>query len=42
MSRIAEVKTIAAKGKLREKKNCKHITPMLIALTMMGIWKVGV
>jgi hypothetical protein len=42
MSSTTKVKTIAAKGRLGEKRNCKHITPLLLALTMMGIWKVKV
>jgi hypothetical protein len=42
MSKTTKVKTIAAKGKLGEKRNCMHITTMLISLTMMGIWKARV
>jgi hypothetical protein len=36
------VKTIAAKGRLDEKRNYKHIIPMPTTLTMMGIWNVRV
>jgi hypothetical protein len=38
----AKVKTTAAKGRLGEKRNYKHITPVLTALTMMGVWNVRV
>jgi hypothetical protein len=42
MSRTTKVKTIAAKGRPDAKRNCKHITPVPPALTMMGIWTVRV
>jgi hypothetical protein len=40
--KTTKVKIIVAKGKLGERKNYKHITPVLTSLIIMGIWKVTV